>query len=197
MPSSDRNCSWLLYSDKLSSTTNCASHGTVNLLARPRKQLQRREFVFGGFQHAVLIAGYRMIRTPNGSCGNACLFVKLDDAKSISSSTFDHTDIKAETICGTMSTTDVDVVIAALEVTLDCRQACCYTIQYPAFLFETFSGNETNALCAVKHLSTAKFDFFGPQSTVDVHPIVPSRSLERLSRSDRTSCSFLILAPLS
>ena len=110
----------------------------------------------------MLIASVRMSGAPDCSCRNAYFFIKLDDTKSISSSSFDHTDVDPEAICSTMSATDVDIIVAALKMALNCRQAFGFTFRNAAFLFEAFSGDEANTFCVVKDVSIAEFDFLSP-----------------------------------
>jgi hypothetical protein len=135
------------------------------------------------------------------SCWNSCLEVELDDAECVSSSTFDHADIEEESVTvrgnGSMSAAHVKVCIAALEVTFDRWQTCGHTIRHGALLFESLPWNEANSLRIVEDLSIAELDLLGPKSTVDMHPIVPRSSLERLSGSYGSTCSFLVLAPFS
>jgi hypothetical protein len=110
----------------------------------------------------MFIAGDRMIRTPDCCRGNTCLFVELDDVESISASAFDHIDINAKPIGSSMSATNMDIIVAALEVAFHCRQACGYAIQDPAFLIEALSRNKTDTLCVVEDLSIAELDLFRP-----------------------------------
>lgn len=110
-----------MHPDELSSTANCASYGTVDLLARPCEQLKCGESVFGGFEHTVLVAGNRMSWAPYSSRRNAYLFVELDDTESISSGTFHHADVNAEAIRSAMCAADMNIVIAALKVAFDSR----------------------------------------------------------------------------
>ena len=142
-----------------------------------------------------------VIWTTYCGCWNSGLEVELDGVECVSSSTFDHADIEEESVAvrgnGSMSTAHVEMCIAALEVTFDRWQTCSHTIRHGALLFEAVPRNEANSLCIVEDLSIAELDFLGPKSTVDMHPIVPRSSLERLSGSYGSTCSFLVLAPFS
>lgn len=137
------------------------------------------------------------MRTPDGRSRNSYLPVELDDAECVASCTLDHADIDSEAVGGSMSTTHMNASTAALEVTFDGRQSHRCAIHYAAFLLEALTWYKANAFSIVEDLCISEFDFLCPQSAVNMHPIVPRSSLERLSWGHRASCSFLVLAPLS
>jgi hypothetical protein len=64
-----------------------------------------------------------------------------------------------------------------------------------AYWLKPLWWNKTHTFSIIQQLCIAEFDLLRPQGAGDMHPVVPSCSLEGFSRVDGAACSLLLHSP--
>lgn len=119
--------------------------------------------------------------------------MKLHYVHRVASAALDRSHIETEDIFSLVSTANVEKGVAVRLVTF--HGGITSLLAQFAYWLKPLWWNETHTFGIIQQLCIAKFDLLRPQGTGDMHPIVPSCSLEGLSRVDGATCSFLLHSP--